>query len=342
MSNAVDIFRKVFLANGYREESQAEIFPCPDRTTLFTCATISVLKEYVLTEKSEKAFVIQPCLRTQNLKQTLDKDFNPEYLSSFLMFGMLCPIEKFDPICVFEFFERFPSLKGRILVRSSKTIIENGLALVEAAYPVEYEGRHPSYYVWHYGENSLLGRGLTFALKQANGEYMDVGNLVIVSKNGRPVAVEFGFGQETFMARLQGIQTPYAASLKYLRLGLGMSAMEKRLGDTLIAANEMFKCGVRPGRGKASSVLRKALRDVCFLAAREFGESAFSMVQILAQRISADSPWLGSAEQTFRDVAASISMFTHEVKHMSRHAAGQHLANKIHAYRLRYGIPDQF
>jgi len=342
VATVVDEFRRTFLANGYKEEQKTTVFPCPDKMTLFTCATISVLKNHILTESLEKVFIFQPCLRTQNLKRTLDGDFDPEYLSSFLMLGMLCPIKRFEPNCVSDFFGNFPELKGKILIRSSKVIAHEALVVVEKMYPTEYESRNLDYYIWHYGEDFLSGKGLTFALKQPDGEYLDIGNLVIIYKHNEPTAIEFGFGQETFMARFKGLKTPYATSSKYLNLGLGITSTEKRLGDALITAYDLFCCGVKPGKGKASSVMRKALRGACFLAVKEFGQSAVLKLRYLASKMSIDPVWIGLLEKTLIDIHKNITAFNHETEHIRKHAMGQYLMRKILEYRQRYNLPEKF
>ncbi len=342
METVVDVFRKTFLSYGYQEKSSAPIFPCPDPTTLFTSATISVLKPDLFSENPERSFVIQPCLRNHNLKRTLDRSFDPEYFASFLMFGMLCPITQFDSCCVLDFFDHFPDLKGRVIVRSSHAIRHEAFETAERGFETEYDSRSASYYSWRYGQPALTGQGITFALKQPNGECLDVGNLVIIYLNSRAIAVEFGFGQETFEARQRGLGDVYMTSPDYIRLGVGFSASEKRLGDSLATAKCLLKCGVTPGRGRASSVLRKALRNACFLAVKEWGPAGPSLIRILSRKLSDDSLWLTTIDATLEEVRESIRMFEHEVRHMRNHVSGQYLEKKIQEYRLRYGIPDQF
>jgi hypothetical protein len=342
MSLPSDIFREVFLSSGYREERELPIFPAPDKTTLFTCATISTLKKYILTNSQDKVFVVQHCLRTQNLKYSLDKDFDPEYLSSFLMFGSLCPIERFDPRCINDFFGFFPNLKEKVLVRTSKIITDDIFSFVENNYKTEYESRSPSYYKWKYGDASLSGKGITFAIRQPAGHFLDVGNLVVMYKCGRAIAVEFGFGEETFLSRQDGLESPYSVSQIYLGLGLGMSPAEKRLGDTLIIALRLFENGVVHGTGKESSILRKALRNICFLSIGMYGQSAITKVYELAKNVSLDLAWFNLIEQTMTEVQAAIAAFTHEVEHMRNHTDDQGLQKKIRDYQARYGIPEQF
>lgn len=342
MPDASGTFKRIFLVRGYVEERSAVVFPCPDRTTLFTCATISVFKEKLLGNQIKKVFVVQPCLRTQNLKYTLDRDYDPEYLSSFLMFGMLCPVQEFELDCISDFFACFPELNERILIRSSRAVARDLFGAVESLYPVEHDTRRPNYYTWGYGEDSLSGEGLTFALRQPNGEYLDIGNFVVITRGGIPLAVEFGFGEETFLARLRGVKTPYATSAKYQSLGLGVTPSEKKMGDALITAQEIFACGTRPGTGKAASVLRKALRLTCFLAVREYGTEAAMRVQTLARCLSADPEWLAVVADALSRAVASISAFELAVGHIRRHVTGRYLEEKIKGYRLRYGIPEGF
>jgi len=342
MAPVRDVFRTVFEKHGYGVVPSSPIFPCPDESTLFTCATISVFKPQVLSGEVRRVLVEQPCLRTQNLKRALDCKYDPEYLSSFLMFGMLCPVHEFELVCVSDFFGRFSELNGRILIRSSQKNAHDLFRSVESLYPVERDTRHQQYYVWGYGEKRLLGQGLTFALRQPDGEHLDIGNLVVISCSGVPIAIEFGFGEETFLARLQGLKTPYAASSKYLSLGLGMTPVEKKIGDALITAQEIFACGVRPGAGKAASVLRKALRLACFLTIRQYGESAAIRIRELAQCLSVNPEWLIGITNVLGQVIQNVSAFEIAAGHIRKHATGLHLEKKIEGYRQRYGIPEGF
>lgn len=337
-----DTFRNVFLSEGYKEQPASPIYPCPDPTTLFTCATISVMKQRLLTDGPERVFVIQPCLRTQNLKGVFDSSFDPEYLSSFLMLGTLCSIGDFSVECVMNFFGSFPGLKDKVLVRSSETIHGHLFRLLEKYYQSEIDTRGPRYYRWGYGSESLSGEGLTFAIQQPDGGFLDIGNLVVVYKHKVPFAVEFGFGLETFTARLEGKGSPYASSRAYLELALGMMSTEKRLGDCLIITLRLFESGVVPGTGKASSIMRKALRSACFLGIKEYGVSGSEKILGIAKRLSKDLSWATLIERTFDEVQKSADSFNHEVSHIRKHSSGQHLDKKINEYRLRYGVPEGF
>ncbi|MFH1749820.1 MAG: hypothetical protein ABH837_02945 [bacterium] len=339
----LSVFQQLFLSLGYREQIASPIFPCPDLTTLFVSATISVFKRDLLAGKLDKAFVIQPCLRTQNLRLVIDINFDPEYLSSFTMIGIICPPNEFiAKDCVPTFFNAFPDLPSKILVRSSKAI-ENDLSKqLDQHYRIEYDTRNPSYYKWHYGEKSLYGVGVTFAIEQPDGEFLDIGNLVLVYKDGVLNAVELGFGLETFAARSTGKGSPFATSQEYIHMGLGLSPADKCLGDCLIVALKLFENGVMPGTGKASSVMRKALRSACFLAIRDFGDSADEEIGGFACRISTNLSWIGLVEKTYKEVKGAVDAFVHEVGHIQRHTSGSYLNKKIAEYRLRYGVPEQF
>lgn len=342
MLSVVDTFQKVFLTAGYKKYPASLIFPCLDPTTLFTSATISVLKNHLLAGAAQKVFVIQPCLRTQNLKQSFCRDFDPEYLSSFVMFGILCSVGEFNLECIYAFFDSFPGLTKKILMRSSKIIGNEFFRQIGQQYLIEYDTRDPCYYKWQYGNDSLSGIGSTFAIEQPDGDFLDVGNLVLIHKHGKPIAMEFGFGMETFIARMTGRKSPYAASQEYLRLGLGLSNTGKRIGDCLIVALKLFEHGVIPGTGKASSIMRKALRNTCFLVIKDYGSVATEKFYHISRQASANPLWLKLTGRTYGEVQTAISAFTRETTHIKKHASGYRLEQKIREYRLQYGIPEQF
>lgn len=338
-----DVFRKVFTSAGYTEQAPSPIFPCPDLTTLFTGATINVLKGRLSGNGLDNVFVIQPCLRTQSLQHVLDRNFDPEYLSRFIMLGILSPPGgELISGCICRFFDEFPGLTDRLLVRSSKTLENDTFSKLDSQYRVEYDTRNPHYYRWRYGEDSLVGVGVTFAIEQSSGEFLDIGNLVLMYKSDNPVAMEFGFGLETFTARLLDKKSPYTMSQNYLHLRLGLSPAEKRLGDCLLVARQLFENGVMPGTGKAASVMRKALRSVFFAALRDYGDLADDKIRHLAKAASDEARWLALVERVYGAVKDAIESFNHEVSHMRKHASGLRLDMKIKEYRLRYGIPEQF
>jgi len=338
MQAIIDVFRRVFVSFGYYEQVASPIFPSPDPTTLFTCATMSALKGYMY----DKSFVMQPCLRVQNLKQALDEEYDPEYLSKFVMLGCLCPVEKFSTKSILDFFNSFPGVSEKMLVKNSYAIDNDLFRQLRNHYRIEYDTHEPGYYKWNFGEKELSGNGITFAIKQPTELFLDIGNIVLVHKNNIPIAVEFGFGFETFLSRMTGQGTPYAVSQEYQKLGLGLSATEKCLGDCLIVASSLFEGGVKPGSGKASSVMRKALRNACFLCEKHYGGRANERMDYFSHRISPNPIWHDIVEDTFKRVHGSLKAFNHEVDHIRNHASGNYLAMKVKEYRLRYNIPEQF
>lgn len=343
MSDTIHSFRTIFTELGYREHCAVPVYPCVDRTTLFVGSTISVLKNTIFSGTLDRVFLTQPCLRTQNLKRILEVDFDPEYLSSFVMLGTLSAPDNFLAHKeIPAFFSSFAELSERVLVRSSRTI-ENALfrALTQH-YRHEYDTREPHYYQWRYGERLLSGTGITFAFEQSDGTFLDIGNLVQIYRGKDLCAIEFGFGLETFTARLAGKGSPYAVAPDYTRLEWGISPSEKCLADCLVVARKLSGVGVRPDSGRAPSVLRKALRSACFLALRIFGESAEDVLCGTLYRCAPeDARWLQMTRSAFQEVETSIASYKHEVAHMRQHASTQYLARKKWEYRTRYGIPDE-
>lgn len=343
MDSITQSFRATCASLGYCERSASPIFPCPDPTTLFVSATISVLKKELLSRTLNKVFLIQPCLRTQNLRRALEENFDPEYLSSFIMLGILSASKHFSAHKeIPHFFEAFPGLSERILVRSSRAIEDNSFCELAQCYRVEYDTREPRYYRWQYGEMALSGIGLTFALEQPDGTFLDIGNLVQVYRGKSFCAIEFGFGLETFCSRLTGKGSPYAVAPNYLCFELGLSPAEKCLTDCLVVAKKLHEHGVMPGSGKASSVLRKALRSSCFLAIKMFDDCAEEKMNTIVNCKNGHSLWSDLVLKTLSEVQCSVASFRHEVVHMRRHALGSHLEKKKREYRIRYGIPDAF
>lgn len=340
--NELDVFRKVFIGYGYTERKPYPIFPSPDKSTLFTSATISVVKGDLLKgEKINNIFLLQPCLRANNLKNAFNDDFDPVYSSSFLMLGTLSEIQKFSVEPIVSFFNFFPDFKERILIRTSKSFSFSFFNELENFYKTEYDTRKDSYYSWLYGSSELSGKGITFSVLQNDGSYLDLGNLVVMFLHGNPKFIEFGFGLEVFRAALNGVSSPYLYINNYMKMGLSLSKLDKKMGDSLNIAFTLYKSGVLPGRGKESSVMRRAIRIASFLFIKKYGLDNNELT-FLAKKLSSDNLWLEIISSVYKKTQDSIKSFLKETAHIKNHLSGFALEKKINEYYNRYSIPKDF
>ncbi len=199
-----------------------------DSTVTFTSATINTFKKYFEYPEGlpeEGVFTTQKCLRTQNLDLRYNFNENPKWGSCFHMFGLFAPYHKLDKI--------FPEAK--------QFIVEN-LGVQEQEIIVHQKGNHHefdflkngggnevwkrdeiSYYDWKYGEKNFSGRGITLCIpnKMDVGLSQEMGNIVVIYKDEKPLFVEWGFGLETTASRILGLPHPIFMSKvgqRYLKL----------------------------------------------------------------------------------------------------------------------------
>ena len=338
-------FAQSCLQAGFEARKAVPVYPSVDRTTLFIGSTISAFKELLRSDESQvpAVYAIQPCLRTQNTGSILSES-DPEYLSYFTMLGAMCSVQDFDAKVVLDILEYYSPLTGRLMVRTSKDLYG---AMWEDMYTmapqVEYDTRPSSYYHWGYGEADLSGEGATLAFRQSSGEYLDVGNILLVRRNNEPVAVEFGFGVETLAARATSQTSPFSCSPLYKRLGLGLSNFEKKIGDALISAYVMSVHGVPLKGSKQTAVLRKTFRHVCFLVAAYDGDLHSGRIQQLARQLDTNHEWNQRVQMICDRVQASIDSYHLAVRHIQKHTHDEsHLKRKMEDYRKRYNIPEEW
>lgn len=247
-----------------------------DPSVTFTSATINSWKEYLTGKKdlpSPGLFTIQPCLRTQNLASIYDVKKMPKFGSFFVMGGIIAPPERRDDI----YQEAISFLTSKMGVAEKEITVHISSSQPEISECIEHgpnldvKTDEINYYQWKYGIEGVRGEGLTISvLNKELEERQEIGNVVVIKRNDKAVAVEWGFGMETTTARLLSLPHPIAASQATCSLGekVVSSPAGVRLADSIMAIAALFANGVtfEHSQRNVTRVLQKYTRGTAYLA----------------------------------------------------------------------------
>jgi len=182
-----------------------------DKSVLFTNATIIPWKRYVLGEAipKEGVYMNQPCLRLHAINDPLQIGVNYEtsfnrFLGYFNMVGLLTNPENGEKLSgevINLLVKGYKIPTERIKVLSSKK--DSFIKTLEGRVNIEYDTKQESFYHWNYGIENVYGRGATFCLRQDDGQFKEIGQIIKIRNSEGVETFEFGFGIETFLSRLQ-------------------------------------------------------------------------------------------------------------------------------------------
>lgn len=259
-----------FVQRGYSEIPAIGVASRADDTVQFIGSTISALKPFFLENRipQEGLCITQECIRTQSEVSLYDDEIFPEYNTAFSIVGGIAQATRLSDVVStsVDFFQRFGIEKKDLLARISSQdqdlIASSQIETPEVC--VDIDSRPENYYRWIYGIPGVGGRGLTYAIRQRDGKYKDIGNIIMMEGGGYAPAVQWGYGVETFLARAESLPQPIAASsistiVKY------EPGLRAKYADTLSACFAMMKTGVVPGNTGRSKSLRNYLKGLSYL-----------------------------------------------------------------------------
>lgn len=267
---ARDSIKSQFLTH-YRNAGFSELAPCPllpenETTTLFTG---SVSNHFLgKAAKGESIFVkpeviLQPCLRFRYLRDMKnDPAYDPKYMTYFEMLGAFVPHSYKDiEITTCNFLSSglgFPIDSLIIKAPDDNTFWGN------AGVPVAWGGEGDSYYKWDYGDPRITGEGITIAVRGVSDvqeETFDLGNIIEIRQDNKPIGYEVAFGIESLMAALDKKGNLFDQTLVkgQTELDTRNPAVKKML-DAMAAATAIGTTGISYNPGRT----RKNGRNDCY------------------------------------------------------------------------------
>ncbi|TQF27563.1 hypothetical protein UNPF46_29965 [Bradyrhizobium sp. UNPF46] len=218
----------------------------------------------------EGLFIVQNCLRTQNLKYFGNDAHNLSWASYFSGLGALVRPDQVDRLAADTW--RFlvdelalPVERLRIQAASKDVDLLHYWRCAGLLGCVELDASQPIAYTHKFGMDGISGRNCNFGVvHNVTGAIRDIGNIIVIEAGGRPTAVEIGFGVETIISRILDLPNPMVASLACDFL-LPLSPLVTQLADAISATVVILDAGVRPGPTGRSYILRRYLRSTAEL-----------------------------------------------------------------------------
>jgi hypothetical protein len=257
------VFSDFFLGKGFLKLEAEPLIPCNDPSLFYTNSSIVRFKPFFQKgslDISSPLLVCQPCLRFRGLNSFLDEDAKP-YLSFFNMVGTLYPPHELEwkaSLTIELLTQKYGIAKENILLRvcpSDKRLIDAFSGIVT----MEVGGQKEEYYQWKFGMEGISGRGATFLIKQPNGLWGELGQIVEIQSFNQPIGYEFGFGAETLCRRLNGFQNFYQAWSIYDVVGIRHGDDSWKVMEAVSGLTAVYTTSQEPDRSKRGRILRKML-----------------------------------------------------------------------------------
>ena len=262
----IDGFMDHFESKGYHKFSPEPIIPLDDSSLLFTNATIVPLKKFILNRNIPPPGIVsqQPCLRTQNIARLSDPDFNPEYMSYFKMLGILCPPNSYQQVSkdIHILLNNVLNLDDSNIKILASNSCESFLNYWEQTdIEIEMNTQKEEFYSWEYGMPGIYGSGVTFSIRQKDGNWRDLGNIIQISdEKNNIIGYEFGFGVETAISRIYSLNGPFEAAIISESMPFRDNPLYKKIQDSLVLLVVLYREGINPGEGGRQSITRKIIR----------------------------------------------------------------------------------
>lgn len=263
-------FRDYYQNLGYRQEKSVPISSGIDPTVRFIGSHISVLKPYLFSgEVPEKGiYIVQNCVRTQNLRRLFDETYFPRWGSFFPSLGVISPPNDLDRMVVESIgllTDVFRIPRELIVIRVSREdreLFDSANRNFEST-NLEIDTMPINYYRHKLGVPELRGRNFNFALKNCdNDEHSDVGNVIVLERNRIPVAIELALGSTTIIKQIFCLDHVLDCH-SIMGLEDTDKLFGKKLEDCIITCLYLYREGLRPGgTDNRRRILKKYLEGV--------------------------------------------------------------------------------
>lgn len=263
-------FKKYYQGLGYQEEPPVPISSGVDPTVRFVGSHISVLKPHLFPGGIPQPgiFLVQNCIRTQNLKRLYDDSYFPRWGSFFPSLGTISPPDGLDRVVTEAMgllTEVFKIDKDFIIARVTKEDSDLFSSATKVFEPnkLEIDTMPINYYRHKLGVPELKGRNFNFALKNCdNNEFADIGNAIVLERDGSPVAVELALGSTTIIKQIFGL-----GHVLDCHSIVGLEEKEQPFGikltDCLITSLYLYRENLRSGgTDNRRRILRKYLEGI--------------------------------------------------------------------------------
>jgi len=264
---------------GYERKEPLPLIPKElDKSVIFTGSSTNRFKSMLMegTIPKRGAYVIQPCIRTQDFEDAFNDEIVPLGQTFFHIFGTISPSGSYDKACgeTIDFLVTGLAIEPQCIV--IKPTVEDPSLIKsfglggERGLNIEIEQDPAKRYIWEYGIEGLNGVGISINIRHTkDGSLWDVGNVVSIrDAEGHEIGIESGYGIEFLMSAVMGINEPLKLSaisqvIEY-REGL-----HQKFSAYFEAILQMSNAGCSiGGRSKENRIFRRYIRAVNYLRRR--------------------------------------------------------------------------
>lgn len=211
-------FRDTCRSHGLSESSRAPVISRHDPSIRFTNSTISVLKPALEALPVPRTYLLQPALRLRNLDHFDRTGTVSPYGCSFHAFGALLPAADLEEAFALasDFLARTllrgPGAEGRaepldLVARAHPGDGDLVTAATGAGWALDLDDPRLAPFRHVFGLPGTTGRNVNVAIRSSRGP-VDVGNVIVIERDARPVAVEVAFGVNMVLLARDGIAHP--------------------------------------------------------------------------------------------------------------------------------------
>ncbi len=200
-SSLRDSFEQFFSQLGYQVLAEQPLLAGEvDKSVIFIGSSTNIFKQYLVGPNKLPDFGVilyQRKIRQQNTRDYYH-DKSLKFSSYFTGGGLLVPIEKslFAVQQIIEFLQTKMDIPAvDLVIKISSEDSDHELLWENTGIKMEFDTEKDYFYRWMFGIDGLTGRGATLAVKSLDGKMVDdFSTIVIIEKDGVPLALEWGFG----------------------------------------------------------------------------------------------------------------------------------------------------
>jgi len=263
-----EAFSCFFETKGYIRHNPVLISSGIDPTTYFIGSHISVFKPYLQNSviPSPGYYLVQDCIRTQNLNLYFSGDKDFEWASFFTSLGLLTPSYRPDEVYL-DAMKYLLSLgldEDDIRIRVCSTHADLLYASEGTWIKREVDTMPQTYYRHKLGLEDIFGRNLNIALrKRGTSKFADVGNVIVIEKDGTPVATELALGTSTILKQAYGLDH-IMDCFNINGLEKVKPNMRRKMEDAILVVVTLYREGLRPGSKGKNRLLGQYLKSISY------------------------------------------------------------------------------
>ncbi len=264
-------FLDFYEKEGFDVVKNSDLLIPNDPTLLFANSTMCRYKDIIReqTIPGNGIAIDQLCLRSKNLDKYFDGESDLTSPTLFRMVGTIVSAEMGMSILATtkEFLAKELSITNeRLYIKTSSNCCPELNEIIETNdMNVLYDTEDQKYYNWKYGEDKVVGSGVTFSLMQSNNKLTDIGNFIAFISNGEVIGYETAFGLERLISSSEGRNKFFYYDICDVIEYRDDKNFRKILG-ALTCAVELINQGVIIGAKKQGYILRKYIQAISYLS----------------------------------------------------------------------------